>query len=93
MEKMDLKSVFGGLKRKAVGATAGAMTLAALAVPAFAAEGDLPTFTITQDMLAPVVTGVVSNIGVVLPVGLGMFAIMLGIRIIPGLFSSFIRMR
>ena len=57
-------------------------------VPAFAATepggADLPTIAITTDMLKPLVEGVVANIGVVLPVGLALFAIMLGIRIIHG---------
>lgn len=71
-------------------------TTALTAVSCFAAEGDtntLPTFTITQDMLTPVVTGITSNIGVILPVGLALFAIIIGIRLIPGMLSSFVRMR
>lgn len=62
-------------------------------ITAFAAEGDsLPTVAITQDMLKPLVDGVVANITVILPIGLGLFAIFLGIRIIPGFISRFVHM-
>ena len=56
----------------------GAAIAASSAVTAFAA--------------APLVQGVVDNISAILPVGLGLFAIFLGIRIIPGLLSRFARM-
>ena len=78
-------------------ALAGAMT-AGSTVVAFAtgadtgAAGGLPSFSITTEMLTPLVEGVMANIQVILPVGLGLFAIFLGIRIIPGLVSRFIRM-
>ena len=51
----------------------------------------LPTIAITQDMLTPLVQGVVDNIAVVLPMGLGLFAIFLGIRVIPSLVSRVAR--
>lgn len=67
-------------------------------VVAFATEtgggtaSSLPSFSITTEMLTPLVEGVLANIQVILPVGLGLFAIFLGIRIIPGLVSRFVRM-
>ena len=64
-------------------------------VVAFASEGGgggLPSFSITEEMLSPLVEGVMSNIQVILPIGLGLFAVFLGIRIIPGLISRFMRM-
>ena len=65
-------------------------------VVAFASEsggsGGLPNLAITTDMLSPLVEGVMSNVQVILPVGLGLFAIFLGIRIIPGLVSRFVTM-
>lgn len=73
----------------------GAATVLGSSVMAFASESggsSLPTIAITTDMLTPLVEGVVANIGVILPVGLGMYAIFLGIRIIPGLISRFVRM-
>lgn len=56
------------------------------------AGSSLPSFAITEAMLTPLVEGVMANIQVILPVGLGLFAIFLGIRIIPGLISRFVRM-
>ena len=53
---------------------------------------NLPTIAITEEMLKPLVEGVVANVGVILPIGLGLFAIFLGIRIIPGLISRFVHM-
>jgi len=44
---------------------------------------------ITTDMLEPVLEGVKANIGVILPVGIGLFAICLGIRFIPRIFRMF----
>lgn len=52
----------------------------------------LPTIAITEKMLEPLVQGVVANVSVVLPVGLALMAIFLGIRIIPGLISRFMRL-
>ena len=51
-----------------------------------------PTVTITNEMLTPLVEGIVAIISSILPVGLGIFAVFLGIRIIPSLISRFARM-
>lgn len=51
----------------------------------------LPTIAITQDMLQPLIVGVVDNIGAILPLCLGLFTIFLGIRIIPSFISRFAR--
>lgn len=74
-------------------------TVAALSstVTAFAADETtgsytFPTVSITNEMLTPLVQGVVDNITAILPVGLGIFAVFLGIRIIPSLISRFARM-
>lgn len=67
---------------------AAAMTTTALA----STPPALPTVAITQDMLKPILDGVISNIGVILPIGLGLFSISIGIRIIPGLISRFLKM-
>ncbi|MCI8624655.1 MAG: hypothetical protein HFG26_13485 [Provencibacterium sp.] len=93
---MKVKEILHAVKEKApvrmlaMSAT-GAAALVGTAVPAFAAVGDeLPTIAITTEMLTPLVEGVVANVGVILPVGLGLFAIMLGIRIIPVLIKRFV---
>lgn len=74
-----------------------ALVPVATSVVAFAEEqgasgSDLSGIAITTEMLNPLVEGVMSNVQVILPVGLGLFAIFLGIRIIPGLITKFIRM-
>lgn len=72
---------------------AGTAALIGTSVSAFAspgASGELPTVAITTEMLNPLVEGVVANISVILPVGLGLFAIMIGIRIIPSLINRFL---
>ena len=76
----------------------GGAVAAGTTVVAFAAETGggttttLPSISITTEMLTPLVEGAMSNVQVILPVGLGLFAIFLGIRIIPGLISRFVRM-
>lgn len=94
--KETIAGAKAGIGAKALTTCAAASTLAVgFAVPAFASSGgsSLPTIAITTDMLKPLVDGVIANIGAILPIGLGLFAFFLGIRIIPGLISSFVRMR
>ena len=73
----------------------GAM-VAGSTVVAFASGGggdpflDLPKINITTAMLQPLVEGVVANVNVVLPVGLAIMGLMLGIRIIPSLIRRFV---
>ena len=92
------KEVFRAFKNKAnlkLMALPAAGTLAALSstVTAFAEEPTtsytFPTVNITTDMLNPLVQGIVDNISAILPVDLGIFAVFLGIRIIPSLISRF----
>lgn len=90
--KERLSASVTAIKAKAIPVSLGISTAVALAVPTFASDSGLPTIAITQDMLTPLVEGVVANVGVVLPVGLGLFAIMLGIRILPGLISRFVHL-
>lgn len=66
-----------------------ATMLATTGITAFAQSP--PTFALTEDMFKPLTEGIVANIGVVLPIGLGIFAIFIGIRCIPGLISRFVR--
>ena len=87
-KKMEVKA-----KALAVPALAGVMA-AGSSVVAFASGSsnpslDLPQINITTQMLAPLVEGIVSNVNVVLPVGLGIMGLMLGIRIIPSLLRRF----
>lgn len=96
-EKM--KGFVSDVKEKANAKMLAAPALAAgvaavSSVTAFAETGSeagsgLPNLAITTDMLTPLVEGVTANIGVILPVGIGIFAIFLGIRILPKLISKF----
>lgn len=91
-------SFFQSAKKKAAAIVVGGATAVGTSAIAFAqtpgAGADpLPVFNITNSMLTPLVEGVIANVGVILPVGLGLFAVFLGIRLIPGLISSFVRMR
>lgn len=45
--------------------------------------------TITAEMLAPITTAVTSNLGTLLPVGIGLMAIMLGVSLIPRIVWKF----
>ncbi len=44
---------------------------------------------ITTEMLEPILDGLKANIGIILPIGIGIFAIVLGIRFIPRIFKMF----
>lgn len=44
---------------------------------------------VTSDMLQPVVDTIMANVTVLLPVGLGILAIMLGIALIPRIIWKF----
>ena len=77
------------MKKKLISLLMAAMSVVAMSVTAFAAEGE--PFTITTEMLQPVVDGVTANIAVIFPVGLSLFAIFIGIRLVPRLIRNFTR--
>jgi len=72
------------------GVVAASSSIVAFAAEAGEAELTLPKINITTQMLQPLVEGVVANVNVVLPVGLGIMGLMLGIRIIPSLIRRFV---
>ena len=87
-KKMEVKA-----KALAVPALAGVMA-AGSSVVAFASGSsnpslDLPQINITTQMLTPLVEGIVANVNVILPVGLGIMGMMLGIRLVPSLLRRF----
>jgi len=54
------------------------------------AAGDaLSGVAITTDMLKPIVDGITANIGVILPVGISIFSILIGISLIPKIIKYF----
>ena len=48
-----------------------------------------PGLTITADMLAPITSAITSNLGTLLPVGIGIMAIMIGVSLIPRIIYKF----
>ena len=55
----------------------------------FSPESLPANVAITNEMLQPLVDGVTANIGVILPVGIGLMAIFIGIALIPKLIKKF----
>lgn len=49
----------------------------------------LANIAITQDMLKPILDGIIANVGVILPIGLAIFAVVLGISFIPKIIGHF----
>lgn len=45
---------------------------------------------ITSAMLAPITDAVTSNIGVILPIGIGLLGIMIGVGLIPRIVYKFL---
>ena len=58
------------------------------AVPAFA-EGSPSAVVVTSEMLQPVVSAITDNLGVLLPVGLTILAVMIGVSLIPRIIYKF----
>ena len=52
-------------------------------------EGGQATLTITATMLQPITDAVTNNLDVLLPVGIGLMAIMLGVSLIPRIIYKF----
>ena len=57
----------------------------------FFALSETVTPTITSDMLQPLVDGIVANVNVILPIGISLFALFIGIGIVPTLIKKFTR--
>jgi hypothetical protein len=74
-------------KEKLVAAATMSIMTVGMAVTTFAAESD--NVAITSDMLEPILSAAKDNIAVILPVGIGLFAILLGVSFIPMLFKKF----
>lgn len=51
-----------------------------------------PSVSITPEMLKPIVDSVVSNIGVILVPCVVVFGILLGVKLVPKIFSKFASM-
>lgn len=82
----------GNLKSNkiALGSTLGAVGSVVAAVPTFAADSTGMTFTITTEMLTPVTSAISSGLNVLVPIGLGVMAAMIGISLIPRVIYKFL---
>lgn len=80
-------------KHKAIMAFGPAVAVAAASVPALASGSDvsgggaLDSVVVTTDMLTPIVDAVTSNVRVILPIGIIIFGILLGIGLIRGILK------
>lgn len=45
---------------------------------------------LTADMISPIVTAIQGNLAVLLPVGIGIFATMIGVKLIPSIIYRFL---
>ena len=70
----------------ALGTVAG---VGALGVSAFA-EGSSGAFVVTSDMIAPIQTSISSGLTVLVPIGIGLMATMVGISLIPRVIYKFL---
>lgn len=52
-------------------------------------EGAGALVNVTSEMLTPITQAVTSNLGVLLPVGIGIMAIMIGVALIPRIIWKF----
>lgn len=48
-----------------------------------------PAVVITSDMLSPITSSVTGNLGVLLPVGITLMAVMIGVALIPRIIWKF----
>lgn len=79
-------------KRAAIGGIAGAGTVLSMSIPAFAAtplDSVMESVAITDEMLNPLVGGVSANVGVILPIGVAIMAILIGVKLIPKIIGNF----
>lgn len=86
-----IKKVFRFFKDKAekvAGAVTAAVTMGAVTLSSFAADGSEYVAITTAD-LDPLLEGAKSNIAVVVPVAIGIFAILFGIGLVPVIINKF----
>lgn len=56
----------------------------------FLVAGEGSVAVVTTDMLEPLVSGLTANIGVILPIGMTILAMMVGISLIPRIIYKFL---
>ena len=85
-----VKEFFKSSKSKVFAVILGIVCAMALPLTAFADEVSGNSFPITSDMLSGVTTNFNSAISVAAPIGIGIMAIILGIKFVPKLIKKFI---
>ena len=50
----------------------------------------VPTFLITNDMIKPITEAITSGLNVLVPIGIGIMAVMIGISLIPRVIYRFL---
>lgn len=94
----DRVKVFVAGCKQRIMVSAGVATLPlALSLPASAsssstsdATAGLESVAISTEMLKPVVDGVAANLAVIIPIGIALFAILLGVTLIPKVIKKFL---
>ena len=91
------KVFFAGCKQRIMVSAGAAILPVALSLPSSASSstpGDisapLESVAITTEMLKPVVEGVADNLAVIIPIGIAIFAILLGVTLIPKVIKKFL---
>lgn len=57
----------------------------------FSLTGALGAAAVTTEMLEPIVDAITSNIAVIMPVGITVFGVMVGIGLVPRIIKKFTR--
>ena len=94
-----VKVFFAGCKQRIMVSAGAAILPVALSLPASASSstpdaGDvtvgLESVAISTEMLKLVVEGVADNLAVIIPIGIALFAILLGVTLIPKVIKKFL---
>lgn len=82
--------MFGRLKRfskRIVTSFMVAALVVCMCVPAFAAEPS--GVAITSEMLTPIIDAITGNVAVIMPIGIAIFGLMIGLGLIPKIIGKF----
>jgi len=87
--KDKLNAVSAKTKGKILPVVAGVGASVVTAVPCFAAD-PVSTFVVTNDMIAPIGTSITTSMTNMLPTGLTVMAVMIGLSLIPRFIYKFL---
>ena len=95
----QVSAIVPAIKRQIIVSAGAAIVPLSLSLPASASSstpgaGDvtagLESVAISTEMLKPVVDGVAANLAVIIPIGIALFAILLGVTLIPKVIKKFL---